>query len=165
MTHGRLGAGLPVHPFRTLQPRRMPYAGSVIVVDDDALERAGAEAQLAAHGYLVRSTGDASEALELVRHSRADIVVIGLAEESSTLDLIRRLRGRFEALPLPSPPQIVALVDDRDERQERFARSLGASIVLHRPCAAVELTAAVRQLVCTAGAGTPLGREPRSHRN
>lgn len=120
--------------------------GTVVVIDEDPNARASAEALLSSRGWRVRSTGDAEAGFDCIRRSAAGVVVLGYAEGSPTLELVRRLRGRFEAIPLPSPPRIVVVGDGLDEPRARFVRRLGADVVLHRPRVEAELSEVVQRL-------------------
>ena len=112
-----------------------PMAGSyrVVVIEEDGRVRANTESLLAGHGFRVWGTADADEGMEVVREGGADVVVLGLAKSAQTLDLIRRLRGRFEPIPLRSPPRIIVAGRYLDAAGARFARSLGADAVVNEP--------------------------------
>jgi CheY-like chemotaxis protein len=120
--------------------------GSVVLVDENPRQRAITESSLTARGYRVTAVDDAADAVESVRRSRAEVVVLGLDDGSNTLDLIRRLRGRFAAIPLSPPPRIVVAAGEIDPGRERFTRQLGADIVLRWPFEPDDLVAAVRRL-------------------
>jgi DNA-binding response OmpR family regulator len=105
----------------------------VVVIDDNPKARASAEAMLAGRGFHVRSSGDANEGMEWVRRIEPSVVVLSLTKKWQVLDMIRRLRGRFEPIPLPAQPRIVVAAGSLDEASERFTRHLGADAVLHKP--------------------------------
>jgi len=141
-----------------LLERRAARSRTVVVIDADPQARARVATWLSSRGFRVRATADVGQGLDCVRHDAAGVVVLGYAEGSPALDLIRRLRGRFEPLPLRSPPRIVVLGDGLDEPRARFARRLGADVVL-RGGGEVELAEAVRRLAheCPEPSG---GRNP-----
>ena len=113
--------------------RRFRGSTTVVVIDEDPEQRATVESMLVSRGFHVSTTGEAAEGLECVRRSGADVVVVGLEKSAQTLDLIRRLRGRFEPIPLPVQPRILVTSRQLDESIERFARKLGADAFLRRP--------------------------------
>ena len=126
--------------------RSLKRASMVVVIDEDAHERASAESLLVGQGFRVRSTGDANDGVDCVRSSGADVVVLGFAKSWQMLDLVRRLRGRFEPIPLPVQPRIVIAARELDGATERFARRLGADAVLRRPISEREWLAEVSRL-------------------
>jgi CheY-like chemotaxis protein len=118
----------------------------VVVIDDNPRERASAEALLAGRGFQVRGSGDANDGMDCVRRTGAGVVVLGLGKKWQLLDLIRRLRGRFEAIPLADQPRIVVAAGNIDDASERFTRRLGADAVLRKPLQDKQLAQVVSEL-------------------
>jgi CheY-like chemotaxis protein len=121
-------------------------ASTVVVIDDNPRERATAAALLSGHGYRVRSSADANEGMDQIRAGGAAVVVLGLGRKWQVLDLIRRLRGRFEAIPLREQPRIVVTAGAIDEASERFTRRLGADVILRKPLEETQLARVVGEL-------------------
>lgn len=135
--------------------RRMKGSTTVVVIEEDADERATVESLLASRGFRVRSTGEAADGLECVRRDAAEVVVVGLEKSAQILDLIRRLRGRFEPIPLPVQPRIVVSMRQADEPIERFARKLGADAFLRWPLSPGRCVEVVSELARRAPAPPP----------
>ena len=126
--------------------RRPPRPSTVVVIEDDARYSGDIQSTLARGGFRVRCTPDAAEGIDCVRQGGADVVVMGLAKRSQALDLIRRLRGRFEPIPLPAQPRIVMAVQGLHDAAEKFARRLGADVVVGKPLLGDELLNVVSRL-------------------
>lgn len=126
--------------------RRFRGSTRVVVIEEDPEERASLESLLTSRGFHVRTTGEPEDVVECVHRNSADVVVLGLEKSAQTLDLIRRLRGRFEPIPPSVQPRILVASRRRDESIERFARKLGADGFLRRPLSDDGCVAAVREL-------------------
>ena len=125
---------------------------TVLIVDENANARIIAETLLRVHGIHVQCAADGTEAREILRGNDGTIavLVVDMDEGVSGMngwELLRCLSGRFGGLPLPTPPQIVAVSDRTEAAIERFARRLGASAFLHKPFAPREFIETVRQLL------------------
>jgi two-component system phosphate regulon response regulator PhoB len=128
--------------------RREIVKDSVLIVDEDVNARIIAETLLQTRGLRVRSVGDGKEAYELVRREGAAVVLLDLALAGMNgLEVIRRLRGRFEALPLPHQPRIIVVSDRAEPEVERFALRLGADAFLHKPVAPARLIGTVENFL------------------
>ena len=126
------------------RPSQRPNA--VVLIADDVDERALAELLLQRQGFRVQGSSDGVDGLERVRRDGAAVVVLGMAKHWQNLELVRRLRGRFEPIPLPAQPRIVVASPDLDDAGERFTRSLGADAVLRQSVAEGDVLNAVGQL-------------------
>jgi CheY-like chemotaxis protein len=118
----------------------------VVVVEEDLAGRESLGQSLRARGFQVRGA-HAAEALDCVRASRAAVVVLALANSGQMLDLVRRLRGRFEPMPLPLQPRIVLAGAELDDARAHFALRLGADVVLGKLVTDRQMAEAVDQLV------------------
>ncbi len=128
--------------------RREIVKDSVLIVDEDVNARIIAETLLQTRGLPVRAVGDGMEAYELVRREGAAVVLLDLALSGMNgMEMIRRLRGRFEALPLPKQPRIIVVSDRPEPEVERFALRLGADAFLRKPVAPARLIATVESLL------------------
>jgi CheY-like chemotaxis protein len=122
--------------------------GTVVIVDEDVNARIIAETLLQVRGFDVRTAADGTEACEIVRREGAAVVVIDLGCPSTNgLEAIRKLCGRFEALPLPAQPRIVALSNSDAPDLERFALHLGADVLLRKPVAPAQFLTTVEHLM------------------
>lgn len=120
----------------------------VLIIDEDVNARIIAETLLGTRGLHVRAASDGNEAYELIRREGAAVVLLDLALRGMNgLEVIRRLRGRFESLPLPSQPRIVVVSDRTEPEVERFALRLGADAFLRKPVAPARLIDTVEKLL------------------
>jgi len=121
---------------------------TVVVVDEDVNARIIAETLLQIRGIDARSAADGTEACEIVRREGAAVVIVDLGSPGSNgLEAIRKLYGRFEALPLPAQPRIIALTNSDAPELEQFALRLGADTVLHKPVPPGEFVLTVERLM------------------
>lgn len=122
--------------------------GTVVIVDEDVNARIIAETLLQVRGLDVRSAADGTEACEIVRREGAAVVVVDLGSPgSNSLETIRKLCGRFEALPLPAQPRILALSNSVAPEIERFALRLGVDLLLRKPVPPAQFVLTVERLV------------------
>lgn len=120
----------------------------VLIIDEDVNARIIAETLLSTRGLRVRAVSNGTEAYDLIRSKGAAVVLLDLSLRSlNGLDFIRRLRGRFESLPLPSQPRIVVVSDHAEPEVERFALRLGADAFLRKPVAPARLIDTVENLL------------------
>ncbi|MGH3690049.1 MAG: response regulator [Microbacterium sp.] len=113
----------------------------VVLVDDQALFRAGIRMLVASQPDLevVGEAGDGKEALEVVRASRPDVVLMDIR-----MPVMDGLTATAEILARPEPPRIVMLTTfDLDEAAARAIRQ-GASGFLLKDADPEFLLAAIR---------------------
>lgn len=101
----------------------------MVVVEDEPSGRESYGQALHSRGFRVRSAVPA-DGLDCVRQHRAAVVVVSVSSSGEALDLVRRLRGRFEPIPLPNQPRIVVAGPALESASARFALRLGADAVL-----------------------------------
>jgi CheY-like chemotaxis protein len=122
--------------------------GTVVIVGEDVNARIIAETLLEVRGIAVRTAEDGTEACEIVRREGAAVVVVDLGSPGTNgLEAIRKLCGRFEALPLPAQPRIVALSHSDAPEAERFAVRLGADVLLRKPVSPGQFVSTVEHLM------------------
>ena len=131
---------------------------TVLIADEDVHARIMAETLLRLRGLRVRFAGDGAEASALVCHADVAVVVLDVDHaEMNGFELLRRLRGRFEALPLPTRPRVLAVTARRDPAVKRFALHLGADAVLYKPFAPARFIETAERLVRGAAPQTLCG--------
>jgi diguanylate cyclase (GGDEF)-like protein/PAS domain S-box-containing protein len=75
---------------------------SLLIVDDDLMNRELMFRRLSRHGYSVYSVGDGAEAIERIRSDRTDLVLLDIEmPEVNGLDILKRLRGSYTQAQLP----------------------------------------------------------------
>jgi DNA-binding response OmpR family regulator len=121
---------------------------TVILIDEDVNARIIAETLLRIREIDVRVAADGTEAYEIVRRRGAGVVVVDLGTPGTNgLEVIRTLCGRFAVLPLPAQPRIVAVSHADNQDLERFARRLGADVVMHKPLKPAQFVSTVEGLL------------------
>jgi len=126
--------------------------GTVLIVNDDVNARIIADTLLQARGIATRSVGDGFETCDVLARDGHDIAVVVMSLDLAATgmngwELLRHLRGRFEPLPLPVQPAIVATTARTEPETARFARRLGADAVLRHPLPPRDFIAAVEHLL------------------
>ena len=122
--------------------------GTVVIVDENVNARIIAQTLLEVRGLDARTAADGTEACDIVRREGAAVVVVDLGSTGTNgLDAIRKLCGRFEALPLPVQPRIVALSSGDAPEVDRFALQLGADVLLRKPVPPRQFVTTVEHLV------------------
>ena len=75
-----------------------PQTGSILVVDDDPINRRLLSRSLEADGHAVRTAENGVEALALLSESRADVVLLDIVmPEMDGIEVLDRDQGRSEA--------------------------------------------------------------------
>jgi len=125
MTDGRLAT-----------PRR------ILVVDDDAEQRAELVGILAKAGYTVGQASDAADALRKVLEDPPQLVVLDLRlPDASGVELAGAIRAVAGTTRMP----LVVVTAYRDAIEELDPRRFGAECVLTKPVSAPDLHAAVER--------------------
>jgi DNA-binding response OmpR family regulator len=106
----------------------------VLIVDDDVNARIIAETLLKTRGLRVRTAGDGKEACDIIEDGDVALVVMELALPGMNgWEVIRRLRGRYEAIRLAAQPRILITSTRGEPETESFALKLGADAFLRKP--------------------------------
>ena len=114
----------------------------VLVVDDEPAIRRFLRTSLTAQGYLVSEAENGATALEQLRRSSPEILVLDLGlPDIDGFDIIERLRGQGSAIP------IVVLSSRSDETGKVKALDLGADDYVTKPFGIDELLARIRTAV------------------
>ena len=111
----------------------------VLIVDDEPPIRRFLRTSLSAQGYDIVEAEDGAKALEGVRRSSPDVLVLDLGLPGlDGLEVIRRLRGSGASLP------IIVLSSRVDEAGKVEALDLGADDYVTKPFGVDELLARIR---------------------
>jgi CheY-like chemotaxis protein len=114
----------------------------ILVVDDEREVRLYFSNLLKDAGYEVLGAADGSEAVEAMRQSAADLILLDLVmPEQEGLETIQLLRAEFPAA------KIVAISGKFEGKFLSVARHLGAHVALAKPVAAEKLLATIRELL------------------
>jgi two-component system KDP operon response regulator KdpE len=114
----------------------------VLVVDDEPAIRRFLRTSLSSQGYLVSEAENGTAALDQLRRSSPDLLVLDLGlPDIDGFEIIERLRGQGSALP------IVVLSSRSDETGKVKALDLGADDYVTKPFGIDELLARVRAAV------------------
>jgi len=120
----------------------------VLIVDDDAMERAYLETVLGASGHDVRAAADGKQALAAVSQGGVDVVVTDLfMPNCDGLELIRHLRGADQQVPIIV---VSSGIGDVIDPIFRAALLLGATALLHKPVSPQSIVDMVAQAVQSA---------------
>jgi diguanylate cyclase (GGDEF)-like protein len=114
------------------RPRTFPAPGSsrLLVVDDEANNRAALARRLTQKGYIVEVADDGPEALARIPHGRYDLVLLDqMMPGMSGIEVLRRLRSTYSQSQLP-----VIMVTGIDQSQTVVeALRLGANDYVVKP--------------------------------
>ena len=111
----------------------------MLVVDDEPAIRRFLRTSLDAQGYQVIEAEDGEQALEAMRRSPADVVILDLGlPDIDGFEVIRRLRDKGSTVP------IIVLSSRTDERGKVEALDLGADDYVTKPFGIDELLARMR---------------------
>ena len=111
----------------------------ILVVDDEPAIRRFLRTSLSSQGYLVTECEDGRSALESLRKSPVDVLVLDLTlPDIDGFEVIRQLRERGSALP------IIVLSSRTDEGGKVRALDLGADDYVTKPFGVEELLARIR---------------------
>jgi adenylate cyclase len=124
-------AGTEVRPLGAIEPDTEPTAhGSLLVVDDQELNRDLLSRRLARQGYRVAVAADGRQALAMITTQPFDVVLLDIMMPGlSGLDVLRTLRARYSAADLP-----VIMATARDQSSDIVeALTLGANDYVTKP--------------------------------
>lgn len=121
----------------------------ILIADDHAIVRRGLEL-IVAESTDLRSAGAVSSTEELftaLRSSEIDLLLLNVASGEHAIDLLRRVKSEFPALP------VLALNIGASDHPVMRALRAGAAGYIHKACTPEELLVAMRRVV---GGGTYL---------
>jgi diguanylate cyclase (GGDEF)-like protein len=126
------------------EERRAADADSILVVDDQEDNVELLRARLMARGYAVRSATDGQQALDLVRESPPDLILLDvMMPKMSGIEVVRRIKSD-ETLPFIAVIMQTAL-DSTESRVEGL--DAGADDYITKPINFAELEARVRSML------------------
>jgi DNA-binding response OmpR family regulator len=126
---------------------------TVLILGQDAQARLISRTLLRARNLHVLAIADATQACDLICCEGAAVVVLDLTfPDTKGLEVLRRLRGRFETRTLPMQPRVIVVADWAESALERLAVGLGADAFLRKPVAPRDLVAVVDRLGIVANA-------------
>jgi PAS domain S-box-containing protein/diguanylate cyclase (GGDEF)-like protein len=116
---------------------------TILIVDDNAMNRKLLATQLACEGYATIEASDGREALECARRERPDLVISDiLMPTMDGYEFVRRVRAEAELARLP----VIFHTANYHEREARaLAADCGVARVLVKPCESALLLAAVAE--------------------
>ncbi|HEX7408880.1 MAG TPA: response regulator [Candidatus Binatia bacterium] len=125
---------------------------AVLVADENVNAQIIAETLLRLRGLHVHLAGDGAEACDIVRREDIAVIVLDLdLPGMNGFEFLRRLRGRFGSLSLPTKPRtkprILAVTDHQEPEVARFALRLGADAILRKPLAPGLFIETVEELI------------------
>ena len=131
---------------------------TILVVGQDANAQIIARTLQRVGGLQVVSVTDALRACDIICCEGATAVVLDLTfPDTKGLEVLRRLRGRFETRILPTQPRVIVVADWAESAVERLAVGLGADAFLRKPVAPRDLVRVVdRVMFAERPAPTPL---------
>ena len=127
----------------------------ILVIDDEIEIVRILQRSLAAHGYDVLTANSGEKALEVIEHSRPDLILLDLGlPNMSGLEVCKRVRAKSNL-----PPIIVVSVRDT-EREKVQVLDLGADDYISKPFGMNEMLARIR-VALRHSVHVPQGTEPR----
>ncbi len=131
---------------------------TVLLVDDEELNRKLARAYLAADAYEILEAADGEAALASLERASVDVVVLDLMMPGmSGLGVLERMKA--EPAWASIPVVMVSAIDEHRVRREALER--GADAFLDRPIDGLRLQTGLRRLLCQRRLGAELARERR----
>lgn len=116
----------------------------LLVVDDEAINRAMLEGLLRPEGYAVKEARDGEEALELVLRGKPDCILLDLSmPRLGGVEVCRRLKADASTRMIP----ILVITANQDSQSRIEAISAGADDFLTKPYVAEEVRMRVRNAV------------------
>jgi CheY-like chemotaxis protein len=117
---------------------------TVLTVDDSLMMRKFIAIALASEGYNVSEAGDGCEAIEIVRNSPPDCVVLDLLMPGvDGIEVLETLRKDNVSIP------IIVMTANIQASTEEKCFALGAFRVLNKPPKGDELCAAIRDALAS----------------
>jgi CheY-like chemotaxis protein len=143
-----LAAGAQSADQATVASAAARSGGRILIVDDDADVRLLARKVLVKNGYETEECGNGAEALDRLRSSLPDLLILDvLMPEMDGMEVLRTIRAEQRTANLP----VLMLTSMSDEATTRQGFDTGATDYLTKPFSIPQLAARVK--VCLARAG------------
>ena len=119
-------------------------AKTVLIVEDNELNMKLFRDLLEAHGYQTSGTSNGYEAIDLVRKSRPDLILMDVQlPKLSGIEVTRQLRAE----PATADTPIIAITSFALSGDEQRAKEAGASAYLAKPYSPFTLLSMIRELL------------------
>jgi two-component system, chemotaxis family, sensor kinase CheA len=126
-------------------PQVQETAPGILVVDDSITSRSLEKSILEAHGYRVRTAVDGLEALEFLRHEKADLIITDI--QMPRMDGFALMRALKTDTGLKGIPVIIVSSLESPEDRERGLLLGAEAYVVKRKFDQTELLDAIRQMI------------------
>lgn len=117
--------------------------GTILIVEDNALQREGLALQLRQRGFSVLPAADGQEAIEVLGRSRPDLVLLDMLMPNEDGDGWWFLKQRQQVPCLASIPVVITTAMSVASRE--WALSLGADGLIRKPIDVEPLLAAIQR--------------------
>jgi len=132
---------------------------TILVIEDDPLNRELFEAVLDAAGYSVITTGDARTGIEVAKLRRPDAVLMDIQlPEMDGLEATRILRADSDTAAIP----VIAVTAHAKKEDEDHCLAAGCALHLAKPVDTRALPGIVARIIDQAGAGRSRNDSPAS---
>ena len=122
----------------------MPNRKQLLLVEDDQNSREGYRAYLSGAGFSVRTLAGGDHAVDVVRSSAPDLVVLDLGlPDVDGWEVARRLKADHETKSIP----IVAFSGRSMQHEQISALRAGCDVYLTKPCAPDRLLSTIQKLL------------------
>jgi DNA-binding response OmpR family regulator len=122
----------------------MSKAKHLLIVDDDRNTRDGYRLYLSSKGFDVLALGGGADALEVVKRSTPDLVVLDLGlPDIDGWEVARRLKNDEATRTIP----IIAFSGRSMQHEQVSALRAGCDVYLTKPCAPDKLLGAIHKLL------------------
>jgi CheY-like chemotaxis protein len=117
--------------------------GTILIVEDNSLQREGLALALRQRGFAVLPAADAQEAIELLERTNPDLVLLDMLIPNDEGDGWWFLKQRQQLPRLASIPVVITTAIAVASKE--WAHSLGADGLIHKPIAIEPLVAAIER--------------------
>ncbi len=147
--------------FAAMNPAPAASLGKILVVDDNPIIQRTIYFALRDKGYTVLMAGEITEALQIVRRERLDLILLDINFPPDDSVGSSSMRDGFWALDwmkrmdeIKSVPVVIISSDDPAKSGPR-ARAAGAAAYLHKPIGKDELAHTVAELLAPKSSAPP----------
>ncbi len=127
--------------------------GTILIVEDNSLQREGLALVLRQRGFSVLPAADGQEAIDLLEHSEPDLVLLDMLIPNEQCDGWWFLKQRQQVPHLASIPIIITTAISVASKE--WAQSLGANCLIRKPMDVEPLVATIQSCLDHGGANEP----------